>query len=874
MKKLLFILFFLPLFGQAQNNVYTFNAADGTPMRRYDTTISGWIARVLVRQDHDYKPDSTEVIIDIPGLGEVGTDTSRLNDNGFGYWISNARWDGTVTLPSGNHHPIIIALIPSSQWPGESTIETRLDAILGRWKIKRRAVHVTGLSMGGWSWTTFITSDASSPYNRAFKITSIFESGGANPNENTPYPDLFDRFATVGARGTGGKLLSFEQDLDDSRDAISRVNRMNSNASGSYYIKTNFGTRGHSNFNDHYNPFETNWTTSNPEVTSTTPAGGISVSVAQWLLLQGDTTTTSSGGGSPTITANAGTDFWVAYDQGGAARTFSLSGSQTGASSPVYSWSALAGNPAAVTITSPSSSSTTVTGATTAGYYGFVFTVTESFDAEIQDTDTIYVHVRDLMQRGIRPCRVGQPQVFTIGDQLIPGRVTTTEIYMQYITRDNLLPDLMGGDILQVKANPNHANGWWNSIQMGDISGGPGCPIRIVPDSASGVTRVSAPAGGTRGWYFANADSNTMAHFILDGTYWHSRTGNWYGFQGDNSQYSYDSSDVITNSLNTGMAAQLIHHAEITGWYFNNVGHGFQFKKNSDSTKLFTIWNNFRQSNIHLHHNQVYKSNYEGVYGGHTDWDGSYQAGNDGRTIMLDSILVEKNIFFKTGLDGIQISNHGPGAIVRNNLVYQSGYRNGSSHRWSIFIGGNANGVMHGNTIINARGPAGALGYGTVRFYNNIIDSVNDGGNVESAMYINKSSWTGNTDSLKMFIEGNIISRVANTSNQSFVYVVNSAGLMGKGAIRNNTLVHPSKTTIGQMVTTNAGDTVTGNIILPAINLDTTALAQQESYRVYKELLLTNPPGTKISFRDLQPTAQPQRGFRVKGKRFKFKINQ
>ena len=113
MRKILFILLSFPVFATAQNNVYLFNAADGTPMKRYDTTITGWNARVLVRQDHDYKADSTEVLIDVCGLGEVGTDTSRINDNGYGYWISNARWDGTVTLSSGNHHPIIIVLQPS-----------------------------------------------------------------------------------------------------------------------------------------------------------------------------------------------------------------------------------------------------------------------------------------------------------------------------------------------------------------------------------------------------------------------------------------------------------------------------------------------------------------------------------------------------------------------------------------------------------------------------------------------------------------------------------------------------------------------------------------------------------------------------------------
>lgn len=858
MRKILSILFFLPLFGKAQSLDYDTTFADGAGYN--------WKASVHLPADYYTSNKYYKLIMFIPGTGEIGGGYPALDTYGPLAYIDGG-WNGGVTLGNGTHYPILIALEP---WTDYATTGSRtatvVNAIVNRYRVQPGCVYATGLSAGGYAWKVMVTYDSPDtsppygPFSNADKIAALFDLQGVVPDINA---DWYNRVRNFANNQYAGQYFGIWDNLDAERGIARFKDSMNAAVPGSgRVIVTN---NGHT---------ATAWNAAYGSSAGAAPVNytidGISQTIYQWLLRQGDTTFMTSA--SPII-GDAGTDFAIIYDQGGAARSFTLTGSQVRATVPVYSWAALAGNPSAVSITSPSSASTTVTGANVPGYYGFELTVTENGNAEIQDKDTVYIQLRDLMQRGLRPCRVGQPQVFTIGDQLIPGRVTTTEIYMQYITRDNLLPDLMGGDILQVKANPNHANGWWNSIQMGDISGGPGCPIRIVPDSASGVTRVSAPAGGTRGWYFANADSNSMAYFILDGTYWHSRTGNWYGFQGDNSQYSYDSSDVITNSLNTGMAAQLIHHAEITGWYFNNVGHGFQFKKNSDSTKLFTIWNNFRQSNIHLHHNQVYKSNYEGVYGGHTDWDGSYQAGNDGRTIMLDSILVEKNIFFKTGLDGIQISNHGPGAIVRNNLVYQSGYRNGSSHRWSIFIGGNANGVMHGNTIINARGPAGALGYGTVRFYNNIIDSVNDGGNVESAMYINKSSWTGNTDSLKMFIEGNIISRVANTSNQSFVYVVNSAGLMGKGAIRNNTLVHPSKTTIGQMVTTNAGDTVTGNIILPAINLDTTALAQQDSYRVYKELLLTNAPGTKISFRDLPPLVQPQRGFRLKGKRFKFKIN-
>lgn len=863
MRKLLLIIFFLPLFSVAQNNVYLFNAADGTPMKRYDTTINGWNARVLVKQNHDYSPDSNEAIIDVCGLGEVGTDTTKLSINGYGYWISRARWDGTVSLPSGNHHPIIIALQPAASWQGESVAQTRLTTILSRWKIKRKAVHVSGLSMGGWQWTTYVTSDAGSPYARAFSITSVVESGGVIPNDNLPYPNLFDQFADFGARGFGGNLLSFQQDLDG-RDALARVNRMNTNHSGSFYIQTNFGARGHSNFNDHYNPNTINWTTSNAEVTTTTPAGGISLSMAQWQLMQGDTTSPAAGGGWATITANAGADYAVAYDQGGLARTFNLSGSQTGATSPTYSWVALFGNPSPSTITNPSISATTVSGATAPGYYGYELTVT---GGAVSDKDTIYIQIRDLMKKGIRPSRVGTKQKFYLGGTLGSG-VTTTEIYVPYITRDNLFPTMMGGDTLVILKNPNNDTGFWKWVFIGDLSGNQQDPIVIVPDT-SGLTRVSAPPGGSRGWYLGNGDSAVLSYIKFDGGAWYNKTGIRHGFAADNSQYPYDSSDATVYTLNTGAVLNLGHHIEFTGWRFHNSNYMFQIKKNSDSLNIFSQYDNFRYTNIWIHHNYGYKTGAEGMYLGHTDWDGSYQAGNWGRTIMMDSLLVEENVVVKPGNDGIQTANNKGRVTIRNNLIVQSGYRNVSSHRWSMFIGGNATGDIYGNTVINARGAAGTLGQGAVNFYENILDSIADGGNTEPAIYVNKSSWTANFDSLKFRMWDNLIMRVAKTTNSSFVQVDNTAGLMGKGKIYNNTFVHPTKTLIGEMVTTNASDTITGNTILASYSISSSPLAAKDSYRTYG-LLRSYADGTPVSFYDLQNVI-PVRGFRTRGRRISIK---
>lgn len=847
MKKLIFILFFLPLatFGQ----------------KYFQTTwetIGGWNAFVSKPANYtSQSPKRYPVFIFIPGNGEVASDADvdsvDLKRYGPHNFINGGTMPAILHPTTGDTlEAIIISLQPSGQWPSQSTIASRIDSIIShttnRWRVDSFRVTLSGLSAGGWAAANYITGTT----RQGQRITANVLMH--HPITDNGATDALKHGNMATYARNGGKIWGFEDSTGDYRKMNITRDSMNRAVANSYrYTGRPTVTGGHCCWNTWYDP------------TFTQNFSGTNMNVYQWALTQARAGAYQYWGTPATLQANAGNDTSYIYDQGGVAQTFTLSGSAENATSPSYSWAALSGNPASVTITSTTSASTTVTGANVPGFYGFELTVTDG----TSDKDTVYIQLRDLMKRGLRPCRTGTKQRHYIGHELSAGRITTTEIYLQYITRDGFLSSVQGGDTVVIIKNPNQAQGYWTSITLGDISGSPGCPIVFVPDT-SGITRVSAAAGGTRGWYIANADTNTTAYIKFDGGAWYSRTGIRHGFRADNSQYSYDSSDVITNSLNTGIAAQLIHHVEFTGWAFNNTGHGIQMKKNSDSTKLFTIWNNFRQVGNAVRYSYFYKTNYEGIYAGHTDWNGTSQAGNDGRTLMQDSLVIENNVFHKTGLDGIQVANHGNGAIVRNNLVYQSGYRNTSSHRWSIFIGGNANGVMYGNTIINARGPAGSLGMGTVRFYSNIIDSVNDGGNVESGIYVNKSGWTGNTDSLKMFIEGNILTRIANTSNQSYIYVVNGSGLMSKGAIRNNTLVHPTKT-LNQMVSSAANDTISGNSILTSIDLDNSSLKNLDSYRTYRELLQQSAPGTPVSMYDLR-RLYPGIIFKLRGKKFKFKF--
>jgi len=840
MKKLLLILFLLPLAVIGQKSYWTTTR----------TTFDGKNAFVSLPASYaDSAPKRYPVILFIPGNGEVGSDTNKLKQYGPHRYIRDSLQIKGIPHPvtGDTIESIIISVQPTSAWVSEAQVKEWIDSLrIGtRWRIDTFRINFTGLSNGAWAAHNHITNDTF----QAKQIASIVPMHGPITDNGATNAIKHGLMATYARKG--GLIWGFEDSISDGR--LMNISRDSCNRAvpGSYrYTGRPEVNAGHGGWNRWYSP---NYTEN---------VSGTTMNIYQWMLTRARPGAYEYWETPGALNANAGSDTAYLYDQGGVSVPFTLNGSQTGGTSPTYSWAALAGNPASTTITSSSSASTTVTGANVPGFYGYELTVTDGTTAK----DTVYMQLRDMMQRGLRPCREGAKQRRYLGDSLAAGRITTTEIYLQYITRDGFLTNVMGGDTVVILKNPNDANGYWTSITIGDISGGPGCPIVFVPDT-SGITRVSAAAGGTRGWYIGNADTNTTAYIKFDGGAWYNRTGIRQGFRADNSQYGYDSSDVITNSLNTGIAAQLIHHVEFTGWAFNNTGHGIQMKKNSDSTKQFTIWNNFRQVGNAVRYSYFYKTNYEGIYAGHTDWNGTSQAGNDGRTLMQDSLVIEKNVFHKTGLDGIQVANHGNGAIVRDNVVYQSGYRNGSSHRWSIFIGGNANGDMYRNTIVNARGPAGSLGSGTVQFYQNIIDSVNDGGNVESGMYVNKSAWTGNFDSLKIRIYNNIISRVAQTGNYSHIYVVNSAGLMGKGLIADNVLVSSK----GTNIQTAASDTLSNNTVVSSLDLDASSLATMDSYRVYK-VLRASAAGAPISFYDLSPLTQ-QRGFRLRGKRFRFHLN-
>ena len=203
--------------------------------------MGGWNAYVHLPWDYDANP-TTEypTIIFFPGLGEVGTTATKVIANGPGAYLAQG-WNGNVKIGTDSVKFIIISLQPPSAWPWEVDVDPKIQTLKSLYRIDSKKMHLTGLSMGGWVSTTFVTGDPlGGPYKYANQVATVVEVEGVRPDDNAPYPQLFNNFAT-----TGGRLLGFEQ-VNDGRDILTRTNQMDyTKPSTGIYVSTNFGSGGH-----------------------------------------------------------------------------------------------------------------------------------------------------------------------------------------------------------------------------------------------------------------------------------------------------------------------------------------------------------------------------------------------------------------------------------------------------------------------------------------------------------------------------------------------------------------------------------------------------------------------------------------------------
>ena len=350
----------------------------------YDTAIAGasgsaWNMTIhLPPTYYNNTIDSFQAIIFFVGLGQVGTDSSQVAVYGPTAYLRSG-WNGGVVLGNGTHYPIIISIQPPAAWARPYDVKFKIDAILSRYRIKRDCLHMTGLSMGGWESTQFVAYQPTAgdlTYGRM--VRSVVDVEGVKPDDTydaTPaYPDKFVPWAEI-----GGKFWGFEQ-CNDFRDINTIVTTMDSAVTGSAtYQPTCYGDGSHGFWENEYGP-DTNAPKSYVN-------GGVSQTIYQWMLRQGDTVSTLHPSGTPpTVTADSTQTITLPTDSVTLTGTASGNGGATISST---SWTKASGGSA--TITSPSSLTTKVTGLT-AGTYVFQLTATDNHSLSASAYDTVVVN--------------------------------------------------------------------------------------------------------------------------------------------------------------------------------------------------------------------------------------------------------------------------------------------------------------------------------------------------------------------------------------------------------------------------------------------------------------------------------------------------
>lgn len=810
------------------------------------TTIDGWNAYVHLPDDYNSTQQNYPVIVFIAGIGEVGTDPSKMLVFGPSRFVSQGH-NMQFTVNGNVEKPIVISIQPVSAWPSVTLVARKVDSIRLRWRVDPDRFYLTGLSMGGWAWDSYVTANQT----YANKIAAIVAM-------SAPPPDVianFQWYATGGGKWWGFEGTSDYRSMDKIRDT------MNAYVPGSARYTQYVG--GHCCWNTWYDPSwnengETIYTwmlkqsrsgavnqlpTANAGTNQsvTLPANSVTISgsgndpdgnIASYLwtkvsgpaqfsiatssqpqtvvsnLVEGvyqfelkvtdnqgavgrDTMAVtvnivSSGGG----TANAGADSIIFLNQT-RPDTAILNGSNSqGATS--FLWTKISG-PGTQVIANPAAAVTNVLNMEE-GVYQFQLTVNGT------EKDTVKITVRDFMKKNIRPCRTGQPQAFTL------AKTSATELYRPYLTRDNIIPGLMGGDTLYIPGGV-----YTSGIEIGDIGGGPGCPIVIAPKDEPVIIKNDG--------YFrvASRDTAVICYAKFDGTLLRSK-GYPFGWIMDNSDRTPSQVTGI------GLTFNWAHHVDISGYHTNHSAVGLMVKLNANAL-LQGRYDKVLLRKIRIFDNYIFRSNGEGMYIGHTGISGT-TTGNStpyGPPARMDSIEIYNNILDSLDWDGIQLSNALNGCKINNNFVRRYGIANIGSQQAGILSGGNISGVqVYNNMTVNGTGTGIVVfGYNTSNVYHNIVDSVRSGSGIEHGAYLKRNSvYPEIVSPLVPVVTGNIFKNAENYA----VYTAPNPETTG-GSVTGNYFINNQNNTVAN----NSGAVVNNNTVVSSFPITINTISKTQT---------------------------------------------
>lgn len=467
-----------------------------------------------------------------------------------------------------------------------------------------------------------------------------------------------------------------------------------------------------------------------------------------------------------------------------------------------YQWEFISG-PTTPVVQSPASITSWVTGVMAEGFYQFKLTV----NGEV--SDTMVAFIRDWQQKGIYPCRVGYDTTSKTGGAKIilepnfkgtylkSDGTTGTWNQWNFITnvrgyvQSTKGVTLSGGDTLLMEGADSTV---W--VELGGFGGSPGCPVYLMPR-----TKPVRIRGVNAFFRMATRDSNVTQYVVVDGTVLRN-AGHPYGFLFDNSRIGYAGNEAFHSGWVANFTLKGFHSVK---------ANAFKIKKDP-ALPLYSRYDKWIQRNILITDNWIDSSSYEGMYIGSSAPDGGQTA--YGWPNRMENVSIINNLVTNSRWDGIQLGNSKGGNVIKHNLVYKAGTLNQPSQRAGILLGGNATGVIDSNLVINSKGDGiQVFGYGAVRVYNNIIDSINGGSGDQSGMYQSFIAFVSESASqpLSIYNEGNLVGR----AERKMIWVANNNGRMLPGRTQGNTFIHPTATDPASLIVNNVnGDVLENNTII------------------------------------------------------------
>ena len=817
------------------------------------TQINGWNAYVHLPASYNNSSTTTyPTIIFLPGIGEIGTNPSALISQGPGAYISQG-WNGNVDINGNTVEFIVISIQPPGGYPNEIAVNEKIQTIKSQYRVNTNKLYLTGLSHGGWCSTTFVTGDPlGGPYNYASQIAAVVEVQGMVPDDNSPYPGLFDNFANA-----GGRLLGFEQ-IYDNRGMPTRVNRMNATKPNSaIYVQTNFGGGGHCCWNEYYGGQGTQ-----PGIFL---LDGINQNLYQWLARQslGNTVPPPP----PTINqppvANAGTDKIILLPTTSA--TLNGSGTDVDGIITAYEWTKISG-PTGVIITNANNAQATIT-SLTQGIYSYQLKVTDN--SGNSSTDLVQVTVNALINV-LPTANAGTDQTTTLPTNTanLSGSGADTDgstTYYQWSQVSGPSYATFSNTNSGFTSISNMVQGYYTfQLKVTDNAGAIATDNVVVTVNAAVALPPTSGCNSNSPVTYTLSQTGSGEIYRPNGSLW--KGGDTIKITGTNYsviEFSNVGGDpcrplvimpmtTVTTPIfrltgdcryikiwggktpygikvaNGTLAIASSHHIEVDNVECFGGNIGVYCKQNVEYGNRQTWYPNYRMTKFTFKNMWIHDIDGEGMYIGITQPDGmkvrSTYSGQDTMIIpiRLDSVEVSNCIVERTNWDAIQISNARNGNKIFNNTIRDYGRINMNSQQAGIILGGNTNGDIYGNSITKGTGNGIQIfGHGVINVYDNTLDScghdgVSNTNGTQGQQSVYASDYITTTEpnpKQTMNIYGNTIK---NPKTAGAVYITGYANNSFPSSVYNNNFCIPNAPANWQFVYIKSfvtGSTATNNIL-------------------------------------------------------------